>query len=159
TFRDRLVVIGNGGSGVAAYAAIPGHRRVPASIVAILAGETLLAGPGTDIGWAATFLIVAALLAIVLIVTHNPRARHWGYALVGLSIPAWFLFSAYARMTPHLAVPAAFLTIYGIARAWHSRKRGALLIDELSGLPNFRALENALARQNPMTRAGVVVAR
>ena len=158
-FEDKFVVIGNGGVSESAYAAIPGSRKVPASMVAILAGETLRAGQVIDIGWVATFLAFAALLTIVLIASREPRMRHWGYALVALSVPAWFVLSAYLRMTAHLSVPIAFLTVYAAARAWNFRNRSVSLIDELSSLPNFRALERDLARQAPLKPASVIVAR
>src|SRR5690606_28130573 len=38
--EGKTVVIGNGGEDPNAFASIPGHLRVPASMVAILAGET-----------------------------------------------------------------------------------------------------------------------
>src|SRR5690606_31471130 len=42
---------------------------------------------------------------------------------------------------------------------WHNRKRNAVLVDELSGFPNFRALEKDLARENLMRPMSVIVAR
>src|SRR5690606_30934687 len=120
-FNGRFIVVGNGGGGEAAYAAIPAHPGVPASMIAILGGETLRAGPPTDIGWIATLLAFATLLAGVLLVGRNPRIRHAGYVLTVLVLPTWFLFSAYFRITAHLSVPIAFLAIYGVGRALHRR--------------------------------------
>src|SRR5690606_2991179 len=104
-------------------AAIPRYWKVPASMVATLAGETLRAGLVIDVGWLATFLVFAALLATVLIVSRKPKIRHWCYALVALSVPLWFVLSAYWRMTAYLSVPIIFLAIYGVARAWQMRNR------------------------------------
>ncbi len=158
-FKNKFVVLGNGGATEEAYAAIPGARKVPASMVAILAGETLRIGPGRNIGWPLTLLIFALLLASVLTISRNSGARYRGYALVFVAIPAWFVFTAYARMTVHLSVPVAFIATYAIIRAWNHRSRNASLVDELSGLPNFRALEEDLARQTLLHPVSVVVAR
>ena len=158
-FEGKFVVIGNGGDRDTAYAAIPRDRKVPVSMVDILAGETLRAGPVADVGWVITFLFFATLLALVLLCTRDAANRHRGYVLVALSIPVWFVLSAQLRMTAHLSLPVTFLLIYGIGRAWNFRSRNASLTDELSGLPSFRALEKDLGRQDPITPISVVVAR
>ena len=156
--EGKIVVIGSDGRD-AQYSSIPGHRKVPASMVAILAGETLRAGPITDIGWIPTFMFFSAGLAVVLVIKRRPKARHQAYLLAGLAIPAWYLLSAHLRTTAHLSVPIAFLAIYLSCRAWNSRNRATSLVDELSGLPNFRALERDLARHASLSPVSVVVAR
>lgn len=157
-FEGKVVVVGNDGRD-AQYSAVPGHRKVPASMVAILAGETLRVGPITDIGWIPTFIVFATGLAIALVVVRRPRARRLAYVLAVLAIPAWYVLSAQLRMTPHLSVPIAFLAIYLSGRAWNSRNRATSLVDELSGLPNFRALERDMARHASLAPISVIVAR
>lgn len=155
-FENKFVVIGNGG-GPAAYTAIPGDRKVPASMVAILAGETLRAGSVIDIGWEATFLIFGTLLACAVFISRKTSIRYGGYVFVVALVPTWFFVTAYVRMAAYLSVPIALLLIYGTIRAWHLRSRS--LIDELSGMPNFQALERDLARQASLTPKSVIVAR
>lgn len=158
-FGDKFVVIGNGGVDESNYAAIPGHQRVSVSMVSILAGETLRAGPPADIGSTATFAVFLALLAATLVAARNRRTRHRGYVLVVLAVPIWFALAIYLRVTPHLSVPIAFLAIFAAIRAWNARNRAASLVDEISGLPTFRVLERDLARRPSVAPVSVVVAR
>jgi len=158
-FDGRRVVIGNGVGGEAAFASIPGHPQVPISMVAILAAETLRIGPPRDHGWAPTFIIFVGLLLGVLALTHQSKTRRWGYAIVAASIPVWYLLSLELRIIAHLSVPLAFLAVFGSIRLWKARTRRAALVDELSGLPSFRALERDLAKRALMNQLAVVVAR
>lgn len=157
-FAGKQVIIGNGGAGPTSVASIPGNPRAPASMVAILAAETLLVGPPADYGWAAT---LAAFIVLFLSLTWpNRRAlRRWGYAVVAASMPLWYLLSLELRITAYLAVPMGFLAVFGGLRLWKARSRRAALVDELSGLPSFRALERDLGRHSPMSLTCVVVAR
>lgn len=157
-FGDKVAVVGNGGE-ANAYASIPGHTKVPASMVAILAAETIRAGVPPDIGWFATFAIFALLFGCVAFLNRQPHVRHLGYLLVCTNLPIWFLISAHLRMTAHLAVPIAFLAVYVSLRLWDARRVRASLVDELSGLPTFRALERDLLRLQSIAHLSVVVAK
>src|SRR5690606_26625697 len=69
-FAGKQVIIGNGGAGPTSVASIPGNPRAPASMVAILAAETLLVGPPADYGWAAT---LPAFIVLFLSLTWPTR--------------------------------------------------------------------------------------
>src|SRR5690606_30561923 len=157
-FGQRRVIIGNGGAGPATVTAIPGNPAAPASMVAILAAETLLIGPAKDPGWLATVLVLSIFLAVVLAL-RSSKLRRSGYAMAVAGIPLWYVLCLELRIIAYLSVPLLFLTIFGSLRLWASRSRRAALVDELSGLPSFRALERDLANRAPMNGAAVVVAR
>lgn len=158
-FAHRRVVIGNGGAGANSVAAIPGNPGAPASMVAILAAETLRLGPAADYGWTPAFVGFGTLLLGLALISRRPERRRWGYAAASASIPLWYLLSLELRITAHLAVPIALFGVYGGLRLWRARARRAGLVDEMSGLPSFRAMEQDLARRGPMVGTAVVVAR
>ena len=158
-FEGKIIVIGNGGEHASTYASIPGHWRVPASIIAILAGETLIAKPPFDIGWFPPLALLTICILLVILVSKRPRQRHVGYALVAGLIPAFFFAFAFARVAADLGVPLTFLGLFTLLRLWGMRLRRALYVDELSGLPSFRRLANDLSRGAAGERHAVVVAK
>ena len=158
TFAGKTIIIGNGGEDSNAFASIPGHRRVPASMVAIFAGETLIGGAPLPIGWSPPLALFAiSLLGVV--VTRRARHRHVGYAVVVALLPVLFFIFAHFNVVAELAVSAAFLGVFGGARLWKLRGRSAALVDQLSGLPSFRRLEHELAERPKGENAAVVVAK
>lgn len=158
-FEGRTIVIGNGGEGPKAFASIPGHLRVPASIVPILAGETLIAGPPLAIGWLLPLaLAVLGLIGVIASTTRRVQ-RHFGYAALIAVLPVSFFVLAHLNVVADLSVPAAFLAVYAGTRLWKMRGRSAALVDELSGLPSFRKLEQELSERPKGENAAVVVAK
>ena len=159
TFAGKTIIIGNGGEDSNAFASIPGHRRVPASMVAIFAGETLIGGAPLPIGWSPPLALFAMSLLGVIVVTRRARHRHVGYAVVVALLPVLFFIFAHFNVVAELAVSAAFLGVFGGARLWKLRGRSAALVDQLSGLPSFRRLEHELAERPKGENAAVVVAK
>lgn len=158
-FHQKRVVIGNGGGGATTVASIPGHPRVPASMVAILAAETLQKGPVSDHGWLPTLAVFTILGLSIVSLARRRVARHMGYALMLAAMALWYLLSLELRITAHLSLPLSLFSIFAAIRLWKARSRRASLLDELSGLPSFRALERDIARRDELRPACVVVAR
>ena len=159
TFAGKTIIIGNGGEDSNAFASIPGHLRVPASMVAIYAGETLIAGPPLAAGWLPPLALLAVSLLGVILATRRARHRHIGYAVVVVLLPVLFFIFAYFNVFAELSVPAAFLAVYGGTRLWKMRGRSAAFVDQLSGLPSFRKLEHELSERPKGENAAVVVAK
>ena len=159
TFAGKTIIIGNGGEDANAFASIPGHLRVPASMVAIFAGETLIAGPPLAIGWLPPLALLAVSLLGAIVVARRARHRHIGYAVVVALLPVFFFIFAHFNVFAELAVPAAFLAVYGGTRLWTMRGRSAALVDQVSGLPSFRKLEQELSERPKGENAAVVVAK
>jgi EAL domain-containing protein (putative c-di-GMP-specific phosphodiesterase class I)/GGDEF domain-containing protein len=158
-FKGRTIVIGNGGDEPKAFTSIPGHLRVPASIVPIMAGETLIAGPPLAIGWLLPLVLATIGLLGVIVSTRRTLHRHFGYAVLFALLPVSFFVLAQLDVFADLSVPAAFLALYGGTRLWKMRGRGAALVDELSGLPSFRKLEHELSERPKGENAAVIVAK
>ena len=157
-FAGKRVVVGNGGNGADTIAPIPGDLGAPGSMVAILAAETLRVGPAADLGWLPSFAAFALLLALT-VALRRATLRRWGYVAAAGAIPLWYVLCLELRVIAYLGIPLMFLLLFSGLRLWKGRSRRAALVDELSGLPNFRALERDLRRQDLMNKSSVVVAR
>ena len=157
--KGKTIVIGNGGEDRNAFASIPGHLRVPASLVAIYAGETLLAGPPRALGWFLPLALVALFLLGVIVTARRAIHRRIGYGIAFALLPALFFAFAHLNVVADLSVPAAFVAVFGGTRLWKLRGRSAALVDQLSGLPSFRRLEHELAERPKGENAAVVVAK
>jgi EAL domain-containing protein (putative c-di-GMP-specific phosphodiesterase class I)/GGDEF domain-containing protein len=158
TFAGKTVVIGDAADAID-FASVPGRQHVPPSIVAILAAETLRIGPPLAIGWFLPWLLVFASLLTTVLASKRVRRRQGLYAVVA-TLPVMMLFTfAHLRVSADLVTPVAFLFFYGAQRLWHLRQRRASLVDEISGLPSFRRLEQALAERDSASLPAVVVAK
>jgi EAL domain-containing protein (putative c-di-GMP-specific phosphodiesterase class I)/GGDEF domain-containing protein len=158
-FAGKTIVIGEGGFVASDLLSIPGAQHVSASIVTILAAETLRVGAPTAIGWFPPWLLVSASLLIATLALKRARRRRIAYiAIATLPIVLLFIF-VHLRVFADLATSVAFITIFAAQRLWHLRRQRASLIDSFSGLPSFRKLEKDLDDRGSTRLPAVVVAK
>lgn len=158
-FAGKTIVIGEGGFAANDRLSIPGAQHVPASIVTIIAAETLKIGPPSAIGWFAPWLLVSALLLIATLALKRARRRRAVYIAVA-ALPVVLLFAfAHLRISADLVTPLASVAIFAALRLWQLRRQRASLTDSLSGLASFRKLEEELADRGSARLPAVVVAK
>ncbi len=136
----KTVVIGNTNRGDTNAPNIPGHIDVPASMVAIYAAETLMAGHTDMISGMVVLLAVLSALCLL-----GQSRRRWlrmtTYAAIPLALAGAIYISALMGMKISVSGACALLAFYGFLRARANWKSNFRLVDPDTGLPTFAALE------------------
>ncbi|MBO0748914.1 MAG: EAL domain-containing protein [Porphyrobacter sp.] len=158
TFLGKSIVIGTVPREGAAFAAIPGFRRVPESYVGIFGAETLRRGAFRTIGWYIPLALVALFLSLACLVPSR-SVRRAGYVAATAALPTLLFASIGFGFAAQLPEALVLLLAYGVLRSWTRFYRRAPLVHSLSGLPTFERLERDLARLHSETPSAVVVAK
>lgn len=153
----RTVLIGNADELARNSVNIPGHTQVPSSLVQIYAAETLKAGLTDQIrGWA-----VLLLCALVLGLSLTAWFRSWSGRAFGLLLaaqPAIIVAASVMGVRVDMAASLVFLALYsalGAKAHWRNRLK---LVDPMTELPTFAALEanKAVALAQPTIVVGKI---
>ncbi|BBC72136.1 conserved hypothetical protein [Altererythrobacter sp. B11] len=158
-FTGKTIVIGSIGGNSSGYATIPRHPKVPPSLVSIYGAETLIHGLPIEFSWFQILLLYVAGVAAVALLRARRRVRHIGYAVLALSMVALVTVFVSHRVPANVAVAITFLLIYAGLRLWVIRQQSSALVDGLTGLPTFRALERDMFHQGAVQTTAVVVAK
>jgi EAL domain-containing protein (putative c-di-GMP-specific phosphodiesterase class I)/CHASE2 domain-containing sensor protein len=135
----------------------PRHGPLPASMIHIIAAETLLAGKPMDLGWLVP-LLIGALLAAPLVLSR----RRWlaagslvlallGFLIVPVVLDQAQIFVAVLPGVTVVLVATSLRFVSSLKRSFHVRGTTNLL----TGLPNLQALRLAPRRNSDI----LVVAR
>jgi EAL domain-containing protein (putative c-di-GMP-specific phosphodiesterase class I)/GGDEF domain-containing protein len=156
--RGKTVVVGVNDPSSPYTAKIPGYGAAGASYASILAAETLMRGVGADIPWWVTLLVTASVVLAGSLRTGRIGTR-WPVASVLLGL---FAVTVYAQVaygvTTALADSLLFLAVFGALSYWSNKRHAQSMVDDLTGLANFKALEERLAA-SPADGIALVVAK
>lgn len=153
----KTVVIGKGAIANAGRV-VPGQRALPESYIAIFAAESLKAGRTLFVG--GLFMLLSggiALVATILLLGRGKR-RLFGYALCFAMLPIALFATARLGIRIEIAYSAAFLIVYAAFRSRARWKQRIAMIDQDTGLPTLRALEEWITGEEAK-RGHVVVAK
>lgn len=157
-FSGKTVVIGHEASVSGERHAIPGRQDAPTSYVAIFAGETLKSGRTIFIS--GLYLLLATTLGLTLVVmaSSSRKRRNFGYGLVTLGLSILMIGTSVWGGRLEVSYTLAMLTIYALLRSRSRWRRRVQLINQETGLPTLRALENRLL-MGAVANGHIVVAK
>jgi EAL domain-containing protein (putative c-di-GMP-specific phosphodiesterase class I) len=157
TLAGRIVVIGNADLAERNTADIPGHIDVPKSLVQIYAAETLKSGLT---GHIRGLPILAFCVFALCLALYRPLGRWASMAALALTagVPAAVIVASLFVVRIDVAPSIAFLAAYWLFRLqtnWRNRQH---MVDPVSGLPTFAALEadKPVARAQPTIVVGKI---
>lgn len=136
---------------------IPGQGIASASYAQIFAAETLRRGTAYQLHWSWALLATALLLFFASLRAWT-RKRLGAVLMAALAIGVVFGFAEAGLIAP-LTPCVILVAVFAGLRLWSSRRRQQLITDELTGLPNFRALEEQIRSGLARTGVAVVVAK
>ncbi|MCB2067049.1 MAG: EAL domain-containing protein [Erythrobacter sp.] len=136
----KTVIISNSSERGIQPSNVPGHKAVPPSIISIYAAETLLAGdPHFVTGLP---FILAAIAALLLAASIRQRSlRYTAYAVTSITALAAPFISAHFDVRISIAYALSVLLVYGLFRLRASWRENLRMVDSVTGLPTFAALE------------------
>ncbi len=137
---------------------LPGQRPLPGSYIAIFAAETLKSGRTMFIGGLVILLMTAIALVASNLLLASRKRRTIGYALTFAMLPAALLVTARLGIRIEIAYGLAFLVVYAAIRSRARWQRRVAMIDQDTGLPTLRALEDWITREES-ARGHVVIAK
>lgn len=137
---------------------LPGQRPLPNSYIAILAAETLRAGRTLFIGGVIVLLLTAAAVLAAGNFLKRRKHRRLGYAATLTLLPISLCVTAKLGIRIEIAYGLAFMLIYAAIRSRAHWRRRVSMIDQDTGLPTLRALEDRIGREE-IARGHVVVAK
>ncbi len=144
----KTVVLGEAWQTSEQRADIPGHLDIPASLVSIIAAETLLNGYTSHVKPLTMLVITLSILIIFLLLLRGQVVRRAGYLALALSLPLALVVSAHFGVLMSMMSGVILLTIYGAIRLRSHWQERYALVDQKSGLESFRALERKLDQDN-----------
>ncbi len=129
-----------------------------ATMVHILAAETLLRNSGQTIHWSIPLVAAGVLMMLGLALARTRSQRRLLYTGVCAAFVVSVVLLAAIGARAFLADTIALIVIFGIFRLISGYKRRHLLIEQRSGLPNFVAFERDFSDpEHADTKAIVVV--
>lgn len=156
-FAGKAVVIGKGEIADDGRF-IPGQRPLPASYIAIFAAETLKSGRTMLIGGLVILLITVAALLAASLVPERRKLRLRFYALICATLPAALVVTAWLGIRIQISYAVGLLVAYALFRSRARWKQRVAMIDQDTGLPTLRALEEWITGEEAK-RGHVVVAK
>ncbi len=157
-FSGKTVVIGHTSTVSGATQAVPGRREVPKSYIPIYAGETLKSGKTVSVSGGYIIITASLLLILVIILTSSNRTRHFGYAVIPLTLLVIFTASSVWGGRIELSYPFAMLSFFALFRSRSRWRHNVQLVNQDTGLPTLRALEHRLAKSK-VVHGHIIVAK
>lgn len=146
--KGKTVVLGEAWKTSDQRADIPGHLDIPASLVSIIAAETLLSGHISHVGPCTVLAVTLLGLALILVLLRGRAMRRAGYAALIVALPLALVISAQFGIRISIMSGVVLLVVYGGFRLRSSWQEKYSLVDPIFGLPTFRALERKLDQAN-----------
>lgn len=156
-FTGKSVVIGNLGYQLSTSVSIPGRYRVPTSFVTILAAETLKGGIPIKVSF---WVFPLVMLGLLFWPTRKGLVRLRGpiyFGVIVLFVCAIYLTVAW-NFRAAFSAGVLMLLIYAGLRGWWRVRRKSAMVDRVTGLETFGALERTMTHDEA-AKHGVIVAR
>ena len=138
---------------------VPGARAQPATVVHILAAETLRMGRGDYLNWLLLTLAFGLALLIGLMLAGGQRGRRILYGAWMAATPALFLLAGWLGTRAFFADIVALGAFYAFMRALTNYRRRHLFVDPASRLPNFNAMLRDIENDRSGRAPTIVVAK
>ena len=153
---DKTVIIGTRNARAESWFRVPKYFEVPGSVINIFAAETLKAGLTFELGNKWVFGLTFAGILVIAFVT-NRRRRSLAYAFVVIGLILSTFVAADLGIYTSISASLAMLFFYAAFRARSRWQKSVRLVDDLTGLPTFNALDGdqSVATTGP----AIIVAR